>query len=222
MKLFRSGKVPIVVGGTGLYIDSLVYGTEFYDVEDDLDYRAQLEKEADENGLALLYERAKEIDPKAIKKISPNDKKRILRVLEIYHNTGKTKSELDTESRKKGVKYDFIVFVLQMDREKLYNKINLRVDQMIENGLIEEVESIRDKYSHFPTAMQGIGYKEVVEYLENKLSRNEMIEKIKQETRRYAKRQITWFKKDKTRIFLDVERPNNIDIIVEEYGEKEK
>ena len=156
----------------------------FLGIEDDLDYRKKLENEAELNGLEYLYKEAKNIDPKAMEKISQNDKKRIIRVLEIYHNTGKTKTEFEELSRIKDVKYDFLVFVLQMEREKLYNRINIRVDQMIDQGLIEEVETIRKKYSHFPTAMQGIGYKEVVQYLENQLSKEEMIEKIKQETRR--------------------------------------
>ncbi len=194
----------------------------FLGIEDDLDYRKKLENEAELNGLEYLYKEAKNIDPKAMEKISQNDKKRIIRVLEIYHNTGKTKTEFEELSRIKDVKYDFLVFVLQMEREKLYNRINIRVDQMIDQGLIEEVETIRKKYSHFPTAMQGIGYKEVVQYLENQLSKEEMIEKIKQETRRYAKRQVTWFKRDKTRNFLDAGMQNNIDIILEEYGEGKK
>ena len=152
-----------------------------------------------------------------MKKISRNDKKRIMRVLEIYHSTGKTKTQLEIESRKEEIKYDFHVFAINMDREKLYDRINKRVDIMIENGLIEEVQSLLNKYSNFPTAMQGLGYKEVVEYLERKTTKEQMIEKIKQETRRYAKRQLTWFRKNKEIIWLNGldEIQNNIDIILE-------
>ena len=196
-------KIPIIVGGTGLYVDSLIYGIEYPEIKFDEKYRKQLEKEADENGLENLYNKAKEIDEQAMQKISPNDRKRIIRVLEIYHATGKTKTEQEIESRKKEVKYDYKVFAINMDREKLYERINLRVDKMIENGLIEEVENLQKKYNHFPTAMQGLGYKEVVEYLQNQITKEEMIEKIKKESRRYAKRQLTWFRKNKQTIWID-------------------
>lgn len=220
-KILKKGKTPIIVGGTGLYIDSLVYGIEFSEIETDLEYRKELEKQVEIDGLEKMYNLAKQIDPEAMKNISINDKKRILRVLEIFNSTGKTKTELEKESRKKQVKYDYRVFVLQMDREKLYDRINRRVDKMIEDGLIEEVKQIKKKYSCFPTAMQGIGYKEVVSYLENEITKEEMIEKIKQETRKYAKRQITWFKKDTTRTHIDAlnNMQYNLNIILEEYSE---
>lgn len=118
---------------------------------------------------------------------------------------GKTKTELEILSRSKSVKYDFKVFAIDMQREKLYERINKRVDIMIEQGLVDEVKNLREKYSKFPTAMQGLGYKEVVEYLENKISCDEMIEKIKQESRHYAKRQLTWFRKNKNIIWLNAE-----------------
>ena len=163
------------------------------------------------------YKKAKEIDPQAIEKISKNDKKRILRILEIYHATGKNKTEQEKESRKKEVEYDYKVYALNWDREKLYERIDKRVDIMIEQGLIEEVKEVYNKYEKFPTAMQGLGYKEVVQYLENELTKEEMIEKIKQETRRYAKRQLTWFRKNKQTIWLNAqdEIQNNIRIILE-------
>lgn len=202
-EILAKGKMPIVVGGTGLYVDSLIYGIEYQDIQLDEDYRKQLEQIANEKGLGILYEQAKQIDEQAMKKISPNDKKRIMRVLEIYKATGKNKTEQERESRKNEVKYDFKVFTLNMDREVLYDRINKRVDIMIEQGLIEEVKNIIQKYSEFPTAMQGLGYKEVVEYLEEKCSKEEMIEKIKIETRRYAKRQLTWFRKNKQTIWID-------------------
>ena len=217
-EILNKGKVPIVVGGTGLYIDSLIYEIEYQDIEFDREYREHLEKEVKEKGLEELYNVAKEIDPEAIEKISKNDKKRILRILEIYHATGENKTEQERKSRQKEVEYDYKVYALNMDREKLYDRINKRVDKMIEEGLIQEVEKIYKKYNDFPTAMQGLGYKEVVEYLEGKLTKEEMIEKIKQETRRYAKRQLTWFRKNKQTIWLDVGKntiQNNIEIILE-------
>lgn len=223
-EIIEKGRVPIIVGGTGLYIDSLVYGIEFNKTETDLSYRKELEEKAEKEGLEKFYKEAIRIDPEAMKNISPNDKKRIIRVLEIYKETGKTKTELEIESKKNKPQYEYHVFILDMDREKLYERINKRVDIMIENGLIEEVQNIYNSYSHFPTAMQGIGYKEVVSYLKNEISKDEMIETIKQETRKYAKRQITWFKRDKTRTHLNAldNVQNNISIILEEYGEKKK
>ena len=155
-EILRKGKTPIVVGGTGLYIDSLIYGIEYQEIEFDKTYRDELEKKVEEEGLNKLYEKAKEIDEEAVKKISPNDKKRILRILEIYHATGKTKTEQEIESRKKEVEYEYHVYALDWDRQILYDRINRRVDQMIENGLIEEVKNILKKYDEFPTAMQGL------------------------------------------------------------------
>ena len=224
-EVLKKGKYPIIVGGTGLYIDSLIYGIEYQDIKLDEEYRKKLESIAQKDkGLEELYNKAKEIDEKAIQKISPNDKKRIIRILEIYKATGKNKTEQEEESRKKGVKYDYKVFAINMEREKLYERINQRVDIMVQQGLVEEVENLLKKYDKFPTAMQGLGYKEVVEYLENKCTKEEMIEKIKMETRRYAKRQLTWFRKNKETIWLNAEDSiqNNIKIILEGMNWKDK
>lgn len=217
-KIISDKKFPIVVGGTGLYIDSLIYGIEYNETKVDLDYRNELEDLAEKNGLEYLYNMAMKIDSKAMEKISKNDKKRICRVLEIYKETGKTKTELEIESRKKGVKYDFKIFAINMDRAILYDRINKRVDLMIEKGLIEEVDKLIHKYEKIPTAMQGLGYKEVVEYFNGKYSKDEMIEKIKMESRRYAKRQITWFKRNKSIIWLNAMDgiSKNTDIILKE------
>lgn len=217
-EILAKEKVPIIVGGTGLYIDSLVYGVEFQEEEVDEEYRRVLNEMAEKEGLEKLYQKAVEIDPEAMKKISLNDRKRIIRVLEIYHKTGKTKTEQEKESRKNEVKYNYKVFAITMDREKLYKRIENRVDQMIEEGLIEEVKALKKKYSKFPTAMQGLGYKEVVEYLENRISFEDMIENLKKETRHYAKRQLTWFRKNKATIWLNGESHinSNIEIILEQ------
>ena len=190
-EIIEKGKMPIVVGGTGLYLDSLIYEIEYQDIQLDEEYRKKLEEEVEEKGLEALYERAKQIDAIAIEKISPNDKKRILRILEIYHATGKTKTEQEIESRKKEVEYDYKVYALDWDRQTLYDRINKRVDMMIEQGLIEEVKQILDKYDTFP---------------------------IKMESRRYAKRQLTWFRKNKQTIWLNAEDEiqNNIDIILKD------
>lgn len=218
-EILEKGKTPIVVGGTGLYVNSLIYGIEYQDMNFDEKYRNELmEKAETEEGLKELWVEANKIDPEAMLKISPNDKKRIVRVLEIFKATGKTKTEQEILSRQNGVKYDYKVFGITMERGKLYSRINLRVDLMIEKGLEEEVKSLVNKYTKFPTAMQGLGYKEVVEYFEGNLTREEMIDKIKQESRRYAKRQLTWFRKNKETIWLDSsdDMQNNINIILGE------
>lgn len=217
-EIIKAGKNPIVVGGTGLYLDSLIYEIEYSNIEFDKDYRNMLEERAQKEGLEQLYNEAMKIDPEATKKINPNDKKRITRVLEIYHATGKTKTEQEADSRKNEPEFDYKVYAINWEREELYNRINKRVDLMIEEGLIEEVKNLLDKYDEFPTAMQGLGYKEVVQYLEGKCTKEEMIEKIKQESRRYAKRQITWFRKNKQTTWLQGENgiQYNLRIVLEE------
>ena len=214
----QDNKFPIIVGGTGLYVNSLIYGIDYPEIETDLEYRKKLEEIAEKEGLNKLYNMAKEIDEKAMEKISPNDQKRILRVLEIYNQTGKTKTELEIESRKNGVKYDFRVFAIDMPREILYERINKRVDIMLENGLLEEVKRLYKKYGEeLYTSIQAIGYKEVIDYINGKNTKEEMIEKIKMETRRYAKRQLTWFRKIENITWLNGlnDTQSNIDIILE-------
>ena len=189
-------------------------------MEFDEEYRQLLLKQAEtQEGLEDLYNQAEKIDEEAIKNISKNDKKRIIRILEIYKATGRNKTEQEKLSRQNEVKYDFKVYALDMERSRLYERINRRVDIMLEQGLVKEVEEIRKKYNKFPTAMQGLGYKEVVQYLNKELTYDEMIEKIKQETRRYAKRQLTWFRKNKETVWLNAEDEiqNNLEIILEGY-----
>ncbi|MBQ2938313.1 MAG: tRNA (adenosine(37)-N6)-dimethylallyltransferase MiaA [Clostridia bacterium] len=216
-EILSKGKTPIIVGGTGLYVDSLIYEIEYNDIEIDENYRKELEEIVEKEGLQKLYEQALKIDPTAMEKISENDKKRIMRVLEIYHSTGKTKTQQELESRRKPVEYDYKVFAINWDRDVLYQRINKRVDIMLEQGLIEEVKDILEKYEKFPTAMQGLGYKEVVQYINGIYTKEEMIEKVKMETRRYAKRQLTWFRKNKNTIWLEGTNDiqNNINIILE-------
>ena len=219
-EIISKGKTPIVVGGTGLYVNSLIYEIEYPSVELDTNYRKKLEEIAEKEGLDRLYEMAMKVDKLAMKKISQNDKKRICRVLEIYHATGKTKTQIEIESRANEPKYDYLVFGISMDREKLYDRINKRVDIMIEDGLIDEVKKVLNKYDDFPTAMQGLGYKEVVEYINGDTTKEEMIEKIKMETRRYAKRQLTWFRRYDNITWIDGldDIQKNVNIIWEEYN----
>lgn len=215
-------KVPIIVGGTGLYVNSLVQNIQYPDLEIDTKYRKELEQKIKEEGLEKLYQQAQKIDGKAMQTISLKDKKRIIRVLEIYHQTGKTKTQLEEESRLIAPPYQYITFAIDMNREKLYERINLRVDIMLEQGLVEEVQTLIQNYQEFPTAMQGLGYKEVVSYLKGELTYEAMVEKLKMETRRYAKRQLTWFRKDKNIIWIDglADKQTNIKRILEEYSGK--
>lgn len=221
-EIIARGKTPIVVGGTGLYVDTLIYHIQYPEIETDLTYRKQLEEIVQKQGLEVLYQKAKEIDPQAIEKISNNDQKRIMRILEIYHQTKKTKTQLEIESRKEEPPYEYLVYAIDMDREKLYDRINQRVDIMINQGLIEEVQELLEKYKNFPTAMQGLGYKEVIPYLQGTITKEEMIENLKQETRRYAKRQLTWFRKNKEIKWLNGLAPaeENIQRILEDYEER--
>ena len=203
-EIIKNGKTPIIVGGTGLYINSLIYDIDYPEIKTDLKYRSELEEQVKNKGLKLLYEEAVKIDPLAMQKISTNDKKRILRVLEIYHQTGRTKTEIEKESKQNSKEFDYKVFGINMPRNILYDRINKRVDIMIQEGLENEVRKLYKKYKEgLSTAMQAIGYKEIIEYIDGKITLEEAIEKIKLESRRYAKRQITWFKKINNIFWLD-------------------
>lgn len=197
-EILTKGKTPIIVGGTGLYINTLVNGIEFLEIEGDTQYRDALIKKGYEEGAKVLHDELKKVDPESAEVIDANNIRRVARALEIYKVTGKTKTQLDIESRKE-VKYDYIMFGLEWPREELYSRIDQRVDIMVKSGLIEEVKWLIENYKVSSTAMQGLDYKEVVEYLNGDISYEEMVEKLKIETRHYAKRQLTWFRKD-TRI----------------------
>lgn len=197
-EILAKGKTPIIVGGTGLYINTLVNGIEFLEIEGDTQYRDSLIKKGYEEGAKVLHDELKKVDPESAEVIDANNIRRVARALEIYKVTGKTKTQLDIESRKE-VKYDYIMFGLEWPREELYSRIDQRVDIMVKSGLIEEVKWLIENYKVSSTAMQGLDYKEVVEYLNGDISYEEMVEKLKIETRHYAKRQLTWFRKD-TRI----------------------
>ena len=195
-EILKKGKVPIIVGGTVLYVNTLVDGIEFADVPGDEEYRNELIEKGYREGAMSIYKELEKVDSESAKKIDPNNIRRVARALEIYKVTGKTKTQLDIESRKE-VKYDYRLFGMEWDRETLYNRIDLRVDKMIEAGLIDEVRNVTEKFKISNTAVQGLGYKEVIEFLNGNISYEEMIEKLKLETRHYAKRQLTWFRRDK-------------------------
>lgn len=190
------GKTPIIVGGTGLYINSLVNNVEFIENETDYELRERITKEYDLVGGAEMLSRLCEIDPDAAAKLHENDKKRIIRAFEIYESTGNTKSFNDEQSIKNESPYDAcMIGITYRDREKLYERINLRVDLMLQNGLLKEAKSAYDK-NLGGGAVQAIGHKEFFDYFKEQISLEEAIENLKRSTRRYAKRQLTWFNKD--------------------------
>ena len=194
-EILAKGKTPIIVGGTGLYVSTLINGIEFAEVGEDVEYREQMTTLAEEKGAEYLHNELRKVDPDAADAIEMNNIRRVVRALEIFKLTGKTKTQLDIESRKE-VKYDYRVYGIDTPREELYNRINIRVDKMFEEGLLEEVKYVNEKYKISSTAIQGLGYKEVIEYIDGKVTYEEMIEKLKMETRRYAKRQLTWFRRE--------------------------
>ncbi|MEF9934847.1 MAG: tRNA (adenosine(37)-N6)-dimethylallyltransferase MiaA [Clostridium sp.] len=196
--IISRGKTPIVVGGTGLYINSLTYALDFSGREEDAEYRKQLEAIAEEKGNEYLHSMLKDVDEESYNRLYPNDIKRVIRALEVYKIKGKTISEIQRESKERDIDYNLSYFALNMDREKLYDRINQRVDIMFNKGLVEEVQKLLNMgYTEDMISMQAIGYKEVIDYLNGKMSLNEVIDYIKQSSRRYAKRQLTWFRKDK-------------------------
>lgn len=194
--ILSRGKMPIVCGGTGLYMDSLIGGIEFQDEKFDEEYRAELTAFAEKEGVAALHKILEEADSEAAGKIHPNNVKRVIRALEIIKSTGLTKTESDRRAVKESA-YDAEIFGLDMDREVLYDRINRRVDIMMEQGLIKEVESLlKMGIPRESTAMQAIGYKELVSYFQGECGLEDAVETIKRESRRYAKRQLTWFRRN--------------------------
>ena len=205
--ILSRGKLPIVCGGTGLYIDTLMNNTVFLDYEDS-GIRERLEKRKESDGIEGLYEELKKVDPDTACRLHLNDSKRIIRALEVYYLTGKTISEQNSLSHKEESPYNFLLFVLSAhNREILYKRINDRVDKMLDMGLVEEAGSFFAS-DISKTAKQAIGYKELKPYLDGEISLETAVEKLKMETRRYAKRQLTWFrnKKNVNWLYIDDEK----------------
>lgn len=191
------GKLPIVVGGTGLYIKSLVDDVDFLENDNDTSIRNELEKTASEKGIDFLVDELKSFDPTSAERIHKNNVRRIIRAIEFYRMTGIPISAYQEETKKKESRYFPVMMAIDTNRAELYNKINMRVDMMIEQGLVDEVKRLCDMgYANAMLSMQGIGYKEILEYLRGEASLDEATEKIKLGTRHYAKRQLTWFNRD--------------------------
>jgi len=196
-EIHQRGKTPIVVGGTGLYIDTLIDNVTLDKTEPDEEYREKLKKLSTAFGTKYLHDMLKYIDAEESERISENDEKRIIRALEIYKTTGRTKTEQNLLSKSEPSPYDSVWFAIDMDRDVLYDRINRRVDIMLEKGLVKEVEYLLSiGVTEENTAMQGIGYKEIAEYIKGSVTLDEAAETIRKRTRNYAKRQLTWFRRN--------------------------
>ena len=197
-QIYQKGKIPILVGGTGFYIQAVLYDIAFSVDDDNHQIRQELEKLGNEKGALYLHEELKKVDPASAEAIHANNMKRVIRALEYYKLTGQKISEHNEEQRQKISPYDFSYFVLNDHRDLLYQRIDQRVDEMVKNGLIEEVQALKDMgYDRSYVSMQALGYKEIFSYLEGEITLEEAIYIIKRDTRHFAKRQITWFKREK-------------------------
>ncbi|MGP1403048.1 MAG: tRNA (adenosine(37)-N6)-dimethylallyltransferase MiaA [Catonella sp.] len=200
------GHVPIIVGGTGFYIQSVIYDINFTEYGDDSDIRKKYEEIAKISGKTELHKRLSDVDKEYADSVSENNVKKVVRALSFYEMTGEKLSVHNTKERERTSPFDFAYFVLTMDRKKLYERIDKRVDLMFKMGLVDEVKSLMKKgYNKSMVSMQGIGYKEVIDYLNGETSMDECIDIIKRDTRHFAKRQLTWFKREKVVTYIDKE-----------------
>jgi tRNA dimethylallyltransferase len=210
------GKLPIIVGGTGLYINSLTHNLDFTEISFDKSYREQLTRIANTKGNEHLHKMLENVDNESYNRLFPNDVKRVIRALEVYENTGKTISEYQRASKEKPIPYNLAYIGLTMDRQRLYDRINQRVDIMFDKGLVEEVIKLRALgYNKNMVSMQGIGYKEIYDYLDGHITLAKLKDIIKQGSRNYAKRQLTWFRRDDRIHWVNIDDYETISGIIE-------
>lgn len=204
-EIYQNGKIPILVGGTGFYIQSVLYDIDFENNEEDRTYRKELEKLAKtEQGSETLYEMLRKVDPKSCETIHKNNVKRVIRALEFFEETKTPISSHNEQQKEKASPYNFCYFVLNDERDNLYRKIDLRVDEMLKKGLLEEVKMLYKKgYNKNMVSMQGLGYKEILSYLEGEISLEQAVYLIKRDTRHFAKRQLTWFRREKEVLWVN-------------------
>ena len=206
-EIYAKGKIPILVGGTGFYIQAVTRDIDFTQAEQETSYREELEQLAKEKGTEYLHEKLREVDPKSAENIHANNVKRVIRALEFYHQNGTPISEHNEEQKQQTSPYNLAYFVLTAQREILYERIDRRVDQMMEEGLLEEVKSLRERGCHRGmVSMQGLGYKEILAYLEGEYPLEEAVRILKRDTRHFAKRQLTWFRREQDVIWVDKEQ----------------
>ena len=202
--IYERGHIPIICGGTGFYIQSVLYDIDFTEEETDMTYRKELEKIAEEQGVSVLYEQLKAVDPASCDSIHENNVKRVIRALEYYHENGRPISVHNAEQRAKEEAYDAKFFVITDDRAQMYGRIDQRVDKMVEAGLVAEVQKLKDMgIPKSAVSMQGLGYKEIFDYLNGECSLENAVYTIKRDTRHFAKRQLTWFKREPSVIWID-------------------
>ena len=203
-EIYTNGQIPIVAGGTGFYIQALLYDIDFTHQDSDEAFRKEMADYAAEYGAEALHEKLKEIDPVSYKTIHANNTKRVIRALEYYRMTGQPISTHNEQEHKKVSPYNFAYFILTDDRKHLYDRIDYRVDLMMKKGLVDEVKNLYDMgYHKDMVSMQGLGYKELLSYLDGECSLEEAVYIIKRETRHFAKRQLTWFRRERDVIWLD-------------------
>jgi len=203
-KIYAAGDIPILVGGTGFYIQALLYDIDFEENNSDTSIREKYQKIAKEQGADYLHEQLKLVDPRAAEEIHAHNVKRVIRALEFYKQTGRRISEHNEEQREKASPYEYAYYVLNDDRQKLYERIDKRVDLMMESGLVDEVKNLKEHgCTREMVSMQGLGYKEIFAYLEGEYSYEEAVYVMKRDTRHFAKRQLTWFKREQDVIWLD-------------------
>lgn len=202
--IYERGQIPILTGGTGFYIQAILKDVDFTENGEDLTYRSELEQLAKKEGSGYLHALLLQADPKSAEAIHPNNTKRIIRALEYYRQTGEPISAHNEEQRKKASPYNYAYFVLTDDRKHLYDRIDLRVDRMLADGLVEEVRHLKELgCTRDMISMQGLGYKEILAYLDGELSYEEAVYILKRDTRHFAKRQLTWFKREQDVIWID-------------------
>ncbi len=210
-------KLPMIVGGTGLYINSLIYDLNFTESISNWDLRREYEEKANLHGNQYIHDELRNIDPISADRIHVNDIQRVIRAIEIYTETGKPMSEYYKDFRKPNDKFDIVMIGLTMDRDKLYSRINERIDIMMDSGLIDEVKSLLDRgYDENLISMQAIGYKEVIQYLKGEYSLEDTIDTLKRESRRYAKRQLTWFRREERVHWIDLDQFDDKDNLLEQ------
>ena len=211
-EIYNKGKIPILVGGTGFYIQAVLYGVAFEEETGETSFRKQCEQLVRETpqGASVLHQRLAEVDPLSAGLIHENNVKRVIRALEFYELNGQPISKHNLEQRQKESPYRFAYFVLNQDRQELYQRIEFRVDEMMREGLVSEVEALRNRGFHKNmVSMQGIGYKEILQYLEGEVTLEEAVSQIKLNTRHFAKRQLTWFRREKDVVWLNKEEYGN-------------
>lgn len=208
--IYERGHIPIIVGGTGFYIQALLYDIDFTENDGDTAIRRELEKLAQTQGAGCLHQMLQEIDPESAAAIHQNNVKRVIRAIEFYRQTGKKISLHNEQEREKQSPYQFLYYVLDTDRKTLYERIDRRVDLMMEHGLVDEVKHLADMgCTRDMVSMQGLGYKEILDYLSGEISLEEAVYILKRDTRHFAKRQITWFKRERDVRWLELEQFQN-------------